>query len=37
MVEDAIAGYVASLKKHGESLPVGFEQAETGHDQENSV
>ena len=28
MIQDAIAGYVASLKKHGEPLPAGFERAE---------
>lgn len=28
MIQDAIAGYVTSLKKHGEPLPAGFEQAE---------
>lgn len=28
MAEDAIRGYVESLKKHGEPLPFGFEKAE---------
>ena len=28
MIQDAIAGYVASLKKHGEPLPARLEQAE---------
>ena len=28
MIQDAIAGYVASLKKHGEPLPAGLERAE---------
>lgn len=28
MAEDAIHGYIESLKKHGEPLPFGFEKAE---------
>ena len=28
MIQDAIAGYVASLKQRGEPLPVGYERAE---------
>ena len=28
MIQDAIAGYVASMKKHDEPLPAGFERAE---------
>jgi antitoxin HicB len=28
MIEDAIRGYIASLRKHGESLPTGHEAAE---------
>ena len=28
MIEDAIRGYIASLRKHGESLPLGHEAAE---------
>lgn len=28
MIKDAIGGYLASLKKHGESLPRGTEAAE---------
>ncbi|MEW5761795.1 MAG: type II toxin-antitoxin system HicB family antitoxin [Bacillota bacterium] len=28
MAKDAIEGYIASLKKHGESLPFGLDKAE---------
>jgi len=28
MARDAIQGYIASLRKHGESLPEGYETAE---------
>ncbi len=28
MIQDAIRGYVASLRKHGESLPFGYEVGE---------
>jgi antitoxin HicB len=28
MIQDAISGYIASLRKHGESLPAGCESGE---------
>ncbi len=28
MIQDAIRGYIASLRKHGESLPSGYEAGE---------
>ncbi|MCS6806989.1 MAG: type II toxin-antitoxin system HicB family antitoxin [Blastocatellia bacterium] len=28
MIQDAIRGYIASLRKHGEPLPSGYEAAE---------
>jgi antitoxin HicB len=28
MIQDAIRGYIASLRKHGESLPSGYEVGE---------
>ncbi|MCW5933523.1 MAG: type II toxin-antitoxin system HicB family antitoxin [Fimbriimonadia bacterium] len=28
MIRDAIRGYIASMQKHGESLPIGLKEAE---------